>query len=242
MHPGDARHLPRKGLVHIVNELACRGLCDPLLPGTFGDSNKYGDLSAMADQIEVSTREFNDLNNWRTSPPVSDIQRRQQAQVAAESLLTSLVIKTVPVDELSIANAMEELKSLSGSGWGYQRDFFERLQVKVPYGEWPQYLTMISHQGQLELHEKLRILSACKEAWSKASNTVASTLTGCAEIIIRQHVSDFVSFDYLSISDMGAVGPTCLGLFSCVARFGAKRPNAMKEIVRVELACYAGPT
>lgn len=27
-------HLPRKGLVHIVNELACRGLCDPLLPGT----------------------------------------------------------------------------------------------------------------------------------------------------------------------------------------------------------------
>lgn len=181
-----------------------------LAKATFGDSNKYGDLSAMADQIEVSTREFNDLNNWRTTPPVSDIQRRQQTQVAAESLLTSLVIKTVPVDELSIANAMEELKSLSGSGWGYQRDFFERLQVKVPYGEWPQYLTLIARQGQLELHEKLRILSACKEAWSKASNTVASTLTGCAEIIIRQHVSDFVSFDYLSISDIAELSKLSL--------------------------------
>lgn len=31
--PEDSRHLPKRGLVHIVNALACRGLCDPLLPG-----------------------------------------------------------------------------------------------------------------------------------------------------------------------------------------------------------------
>ena len=31
--PDDSRHLPKRGLVHIVNTLACRGLCDPLLPG-----------------------------------------------------------------------------------------------------------------------------------------------------------------------------------------------------------------
>lgn len=30
--PEDARHLPKKGLIHIVNTLAFRGLCDPLLP------------------------------------------------------------------------------------------------------------------------------------------------------------------------------------------------------------------
>lgn len=30
--PEDARHLPRRGLIHIVNSLACAGLCDPLLP------------------------------------------------------------------------------------------------------------------------------------------------------------------------------------------------------------------
>ena len=30
--PEDSRHLPGKGLVHIANELACRGLCDPILP------------------------------------------------------------------------------------------------------------------------------------------------------------------------------------------------------------------
>ena len=30
----DGRHRPERGLLHIVNELACRGLCDPILPGT----------------------------------------------------------------------------------------------------------------------------------------------------------------------------------------------------------------
>jgi hypothetical protein len=32
--PEDARHLPKRGMIHIVNRLACRGLCDPLLPLT----------------------------------------------------------------------------------------------------------------------------------------------------------------------------------------------------------------
>lgn len=30
----DARHRPERGLMHIVNEIACRGLCDPILPGS----------------------------------------------------------------------------------------------------------------------------------------------------------------------------------------------------------------
>src|SRR5205807_8799846 len=30
--PEDARHLPKRGLIHIINSLACNGLCDPLLP------------------------------------------------------------------------------------------------------------------------------------------------------------------------------------------------------------------
>lgn len=32
--PDDARHLAKRGLVHIVNALALRGLCDPVLPGS----------------------------------------------------------------------------------------------------------------------------------------------------------------------------------------------------------------
>lgn len=32
--PEDARHLPKRGLVHIANSLARRALCDPVLPGS----------------------------------------------------------------------------------------------------------------------------------------------------------------------------------------------------------------
>jgi NACHT domain len=30
----DGRHRPERGLLHIVNDLACRGICDPILPGS----------------------------------------------------------------------------------------------------------------------------------------------------------------------------------------------------------------
>ncbi len=32
--PEDSRHLPKRGLIHIANTLAFRGLCDPILPGS----------------------------------------------------------------------------------------------------------------------------------------------------------------------------------------------------------------
>lgn len=44
----QARHLPRVGLLQIVNELATRGLCDPLFPT---DSDQYG-------LIEIARKRF----------------------------------------------------------------------------------------------------------------------------------------------------------------------------------------
>lgn len=32
--PDDSRHLPNRGLIHIVNTFACQGCCDPILPGS----------------------------------------------------------------------------------------------------------------------------------------------------------------------------------------------------------------
>jgi hypothetical protein len=37
--PDDARHLPKRGLVHIANQLAVEGLCDPLLPWAGGSED-----------------------------------------------------------------------------------------------------------------------------------------------------------------------------------------------------------
>jgi hypothetical protein len=48
--PEDSRHLPKRGLIHIVNSLACEGLCDPLLPTS----------SNVDDLIKASRRRLSD--------------------------------------------------------------------------------------------------------------------------------------------------------------------------------------
>ncbi len=45
----DSRHLPIKGLLHIVNALASRGLCDPIIPGPV----------LLADLLSTARRRFN---------------------------------------------------------------------------------------------------------------------------------------------------------------------------------------
>ena len=40
--PEDGRHLPRRGLIHIANMIACRGLCDPILPGSENPEALFG--------------------------------------------------------------------------------------------------------------------------------------------------------------------------------------------------------
>lgn len=40
--PEDGRHLANRGLLHIVNMLACRGLCDPILPGSENSELLFG--------------------------------------------------------------------------------------------------------------------------------------------------------------------------------------------------------
>ncbi|MFN5191034.1 MAG: NACHT domain-containing protein, partial [Burkholderiales bacterium] len=48
-----ARHLPRIGLVHIINELASRTLCDPMLPG--GDDNRKIVKAACRRLVQAAT-------------------------------------------------------------------------------------------------------------------------------------------------------------------------------------------
>ena len=48
----QARHLPKIGLIQIVNELASRGLCDPLLPT---DSDRYGMIKSARRRFEQAS-------------------------------------------------------------------------------------------------------------------------------------------------------------------------------------------
>ena len=48
----QARHLPRVGLLQIINELATRGLCDPLLPT---DSDQYGLIKVARKRLKQAS-------------------------------------------------------------------------------------------------------------------------------------------------------------------------------------------
>lgn len=52
----DSRHLPSRGLVHIANELACRGLCDPLLPSTSHSEDILRAFRTRLEQVVATLR------------------------------------------------------------------------------------------------------------------------------------------------------------------------------------------
>lgn len=54
--PGDSRHLPNRGLVQIANDLACRGLCDPLLPTSSGSDDVIRAFRARLIQASEAIR------------------------------------------------------------------------------------------------------------------------------------------------------------------------------------------
>lgn len=54
--PDDSRHLPSRGLVHIANELACRGLCDPMLPSTSSSEDILRAFRVRLEQAVVTLR------------------------------------------------------------------------------------------------------------------------------------------------------------------------------------------
>lgn len=54
--PGDSRHLPNRGLIQIANDLACRGLCDPLLPTTAGSDDIIRAFRARLNQASDTIR------------------------------------------------------------------------------------------------------------------------------------------------------------------------------------------
>jgi hypothetical protein len=115
--PIDERHRPERGLMHIVNELACRGLCDPILPGSSEPSEVIGRAIERFEQALVTLR--------RTRPnarlivimdaadnAADEAQKRHQPSFPRE-LLESLRHRP-PIDGLIvIATARSERRDLA---------------------------------------------------------------------------------------------------------------------------------
>lgn len=77
---GQARHLPSVGLIQIVNELASRGLCDPLLPN---DSDRYGLIKAARKRFEQASKTTQEQSNMNGILIVLDAA--DNAQIEADN-------------------------------------------------------------------------------------------------------------------------------------------------------------
>jgi hypothetical protein len=128
--PEDARHLPRKGLVHIANLLASEGICDPLLPGhdnadeiighfrkrltqavkTLRRASPKMRLIIFLDAIDNAAIQAKDRNedsfpllllrSWRVSGPVDGVQLVVSSRTEPER--RDLAVGNVPCEELSL--------------------------------------------------------------------------------------------------------------------------------------------
>jgi hypothetical protein len=126
--PGDARHLPRKGLVHIANLLASEGICDPLLPGhdnadeiirhfrmrlaqavkTLRRASPKMRLIIFLDAIDNAAMQAKDrgedsfaqllLASWRISGPVKGVQLVVSCRTEPER--RNLAVGSVPCEDL----------------------------------------------------------------------------------------------------------------------------------------------
>ncbi|MFT4439467.1 hypothetical protein ACMX25_39805 [Caballeronia sp. 15715] len=117
--PEDARHLPKHGLVHIANSLACQGLCDPIIPGaddlqgllktfrrrleqsvrTLATVAPRKELLIFLDAIDNATEHAKDVQE--ECFPVRLIESLQQTPVVGVKLVASSRSHRIPIQHLS---------------------------------------------------------------------------------------------------------------------------------------------
>jgi len=100
----QARHLPRVGLLQIINELATRGLCDPLLPT---DSDQYGLIEVARKRLKQASETVKNQSTMQGVLLVLDAADNAQLEANARNevafprlLLASL--STEPIDGVKL--------------------------------------------------------------------------------------------------------------------------------------------
>ncbi|WP_027488451.1 hypothetical protein [Allorhizobium undicola] len=116
--PLDVRHRPERGLMHIVNELACRGLCDPILPGATDPTEVVRrSIHRFAQAIDVlrRVRPTARLILILDAADNAAMEARDRGQASfPQMLLESLSLISPPIDGLvCITTARSERRALA---------------------------------------------------------------------------------------------------------------------------------
>lgn len=158
-------------------------------------------LSSLASKTKDTTDEYNDLKNWRPQSIKSSSHNLRSEEAAISRSIAAIARRVTSVDEISLHRALEEVDRLT-SWRRFHRELLAQIREGAPFESWPTYLTLIASHIGLTLHDKLHELIQCKLNWEKSSNAIKEALTGCVDILIREHAVDLISFESLFESDI----------------------------------------
>lgn len=128
----QARHLPRVGLLQIINELAARGFCDPLLPT---DSDQYGLIEISRKRLKQASEAVRNQSAMQGVLVVLDAADNAQLEANARNevafprlLLASLSAEPIDGVKLLLTARPHRMDSVIG------KSQIERLELK-PFTE-----------------------------------------------------------------------------------------------------------
>ncbi|MDG4720727.1 hypothetical protein [Thalassospira aquimaris] len=114
----QARHLPKVGLLQIINELATRGLCDPLLPT---DSDQYGLIEVARKRLKQASATVKNQSPLQGILVVLDAADNAQLEADARnevafprSLLASLSAEPIEGVKLLLTARPHRMQSVIG--------------------------------------------------------------------------------------------------------------------------------
>lgn len=114
----QARHLPRVGLLQIINELATRGLCDPLLPT---DSDQYGLIEVARKRLKQASETISNQSAMQGVLVVLDAADNAQLEANARNeaafprlLLASLSAEPIDGVKLLLTARPHRMDSVIG--------------------------------------------------------------------------------------------------------------------------------
>jgi hypothetical protein len=162
--------------------------------GSSNPSTKY--LKAAYLKLDTVIDELNEHRNYHPKGDSALGTMPDEARPEAATI-KALVSATDPLDEDALISAFEQINRHSSSR-DQEREFFNRLRLKVKVKDRAAYIQVIARAEGLDSFAKEKELEHCKAKWSGSSAVIARTYREIAIPILEIHAEEFLSFDRLS--------------------------------------------
>ncbi len=159
------------------------------------------DLSIAAPKFEKLRDEENENQNYQGTQHLRSAETVNDQKEVTRHALKKIVGKTNPDDEASVSLAIETFNNLDRF-FELRGEFFDSLRGKLKYAERPKYIQIMSRLETLDMYDKLDELKKCKREWGDSSVALQQIFYEVAKPLIQIHADDFVSYDYLSSSQL----------------------------------------